>query len=176
MEYKKLDLDGLILFMPEKYQDERGFFQESYNKKEFDEIVGRNVDFVQDNFSESKKGVFRGIHFQKKPHEQGKLVRVTYGKVLDFAVDLRPDSPTYLKWIKVELSEENGYQLWIPEGFGHAFLALSEIVHFAYKTTKYYDRESEGCIIWNDPKIDLSSSINNFDLKISNKDMEGSLI
>lgn len=176
MNYKNLDLEGLILISPKKYKDERGFFQESYNKKEFDKIVGRDVNFVQDNFSESYKGVFRGIHFQKKPYEQGKLVRVTFGSAFDFAVDLRIDSPTYLKSIKVELSAENSNQLWIPEGFGHAFLALSETVHFSYKTTNYYNKESEGCIAWNDPKIDLKKSLESFDLKISNKDKKGNLI
>ena len=176
MNYKKLGLDGLILFMPEKFHDERGYFQESYNKKKFDEIIGRDINFVQDNFSESIEGVFRGIHFQKKPYEQGKLVRVSHGKVLDFAVDLRTDSPSYLQWIKVELSEENGNQLWIPEGFGHAFLALSKRVHFAYKTTNFYNKESERCIVWNDPKIKIKKSLEGFKLKISNKDKEGDLI
>lgn len=176
MAFKNLKLEGLILITPEKYVDDRGFFQESYNKKEFDQIVGRNVNFVQDNFSESHKGVFRGIHFQKKPFEQGKLVRVTFGSALDFAVDLRIDSPTYLEWIKVKLSAKNSNQLWIPEGFGHAFLALSETVHFSYKTTNYYDKESEECIAWDDPKINLKEALEGFDLKISDKDKEGSLI
>jgi len=173
MKFEKLRLEELILFKPERFFDERGYFQESYSKKKFDEIVGEDVTFVQDNFSLSKKGVFRGIHLQKKPFQQGKLVKVTFGTVIDFAIDLRPDSKNYLQWEKVLLSEENGHQLWIPEGFGHAFFTISELAHFNYKTTNFYNKESEDCIIWNDPKIGISLDEYDIDMKISKKDLEG---
>ena len=109
MIFEKLEIPGIYLLKPERFTDERGFFSETYNKKKFDSLLGKNIDFVQDNFSESKKGVIRGIHFQEYPHSQAKLVRVSFGKVFDVAVDLRKDSQTYLKWVGVELSAENGF-------------------------------------------------------------------
>jgi dTDP-4-dehydrorhamnose 3,5-epimerase len=151
-------------------------FKNHIIKKNFNKIIGKNIEFVQDNFSISKKGVFRGIHFQKKPYEQGKLVRVSLGRVIDIAVDLRKNSPTYLKWEKVELSDENRFQLWIPEGFGHAFFTLSDVAHFCYKTTNFYNKESEECIIWNDPTIGISFNENDIQMIISSKDLKGRLL
>ncbi len=176
MEFQKLKIKDLILFKPNKIEDHRGSFQESYNQINFNKIVGKNIEFVQDNFSVSNKGVFRGIHFQKKPYEQGKLVRVSLGRVIDFAVDLRKNSPTYLQWEKVELSDDNRFQLWIPEGFGHAFFTLSDVAHFCYKTTNFYNKDSEECIIWNDPSIGISFNKNNIEMIISDKDLKGKLI
>lgn len=176
MELDKLKIPDLIVLKPKKFKDERGYFQETYNKKQFNKFVGRKVNFVQDNFSVSKKGVLRGIHFQKKPFEQGKLVRVSMGRVIDIAVDLRENSETYLQWDKIELSEENGYQLWIPEGFGHAFFTLSDIAHFCYKTTNFYNPASEDCIIWNDPKIGIIFDTENIPIKISPKDKLGRML
>lgn len=172
MIFEKLEIPGIYLLKPERFTDERGFFSETYNKKKFDSLLGKNIDFVQDNFSESKKGVIRGIHFQEYPHSQAKLVRVSFGKVFDVAVDLRKDSQTYLKWVGVELSAENGYQLWIPEGFGHAFLTLSNVAHFAYKTSSFYDKDSERTILWNDPKIGINwPEVSR--VEISEKDLKG---
>mgnify|MGYP001226101020 FL=1 len=176
MEFQKLKIKDLILFKPNKIEDHRGSFQESYNQINFNKIVGKNIEFVQDNFSVSNKGVFRGIHFQKKPYEQGKLVRVSLGRVIDFAVDLRKNSPTYLQWEKVELSDDNRFQLWIPEGFGHAFFTLSDVAHFCYKTTNFYNKDSEECIIWNDPSIGISFNKNNIEMIISDKDLKGKLL
>ena len=131
------------------------------------------IEFVQDNFSMSRKGVLRGIHYQKEPFSQGKLVSVTSGSVYDVAVDLRKDSSTYLKWFGIELNEENGFQLWIPEGFGHAFLTLSESAHFCYKTTNFYNKDSEVTISWDDPKIAIDWSMFDLEIIISSKDLEG---
>jgi len=172
MKITKSLLNGVILIQPKKFGDDRGFFYESYNKKKIDSVIGREINFVQDNFSQSHKGVFRGIHYQKKPYEQGKLVSVTLGSVDDYVVDLRKDSNTYLQWEKYVLSNNNGHQLWIPEGFGHAFLATSEIVHFSYKTSDFYNKDSEECIMWNDPKINLILD-DKYKIKISEKDQNG---
>ena len=176
MEFQKLKIKDLILFKPNIIEDHRGSFQESYNQRDFNKIVGKKIEFVQDNFSVSNKGVFRGIHFQKKPYEQGKLVRVSLGRVIDFAVDLRKNSPTYLQWEKVELSDDNRFQLWIPEGFGHAFFTLSDVAHFCYKTTNFYNKDSEECIIWNDPSIGISFNKNNIEMIISAKDLKGKVL
>jgi dTDP-4-dehydrorhamnose 3,5-epimerase len=175
MKFNKSKLfKDVILIKPERYLDERGYFQESYNHIEYNKIFGEDVDFVQDNLSFSTKGVFRGIHLQKDPYAQGKLVQVIIGEVLDYIVDLREDSPTYLKWEKYNLSNDNGYQLWIPKGFGHAFLTLSDKAYFHYKTTNFYDKESEVCIRWDDPKINLDvESIDGYKIKISDKDKNG---
>jgi dTDP-4-dehydrorhamnose 3,5-epimerase len=175
MDFEKSKLNGLILCKPHIFKDSRGFFKESYNKKQFNEVVGRDINFVQDNFSLSHKGVFRGIHLQKKPFEQGKLVYVSHGVVMDYAIDLRKNSPTYLQWEVFELSDKNNHQLWIPEGFGHAFLAISDTVHFSYKTTNYYNKESEICVKWDDPKIGLAFNYD-IELKISEKDNQGILL
>lgn len=150
--FTKLSIDGLVVVEPRVFGDGRGFFLESYKKSEF-ESNGINVDFKQDNHSVSTKGVLRGLHYQKPPAAQAKLVRVIKGAVWDVAVDIRRESPTFKKWVAVELSEENKKMLFIPEGFAHGFLALSDEVHLMYKCSNEYTPESDAGIIWNDPEI-----------------------
>ena len=145
-------IPDVLIFEPKVFGDDRGFFMESFNQKIFDEAVGRHTDFVQDNHSRSAKGVLRGLHYQMQ-HPQGKLVRVTSGAVFDVAVDIRRASPTFGKWVGVELSGENRRQLWVPEGFAHGFLVLSETADFLYKTTDFYMPASERAILWNDEDI-----------------------
>ena len=151
MNLIKTKLEGVYILEPRVFGDERGWFMETYSKIKTPEIA---CDFVQDNHSYSKeKGILRGIHFQNGEHAQSKLVRCIRGAVLDVAVDLRKGSPTYMQWEAVELSEENKKQLFIPRGFGHGFLTLTEDVEFVYKTDNYYNYESDRSIIWNDPDI-----------------------
>lgn len=146
-------IDGLFVIEPKVFGDKRGWFMESWSKKKFEE-VGINCEFVQDNHSFSeKKGTLRGLHFQKGEYAQAKLVRVLRGRVYDVAVDLRKNSPTFLKWFGVELSEENKKELFIPRGFAHGFLTLTDNVEFAYKADNYYNKESEGAIKFDDEKI-----------------------
>jgi dTDP-4-dehydrorhamnose 3,5-epimerase len=154
MEFKRLPIEGLALITPRVFEDERGFFMESYKEQEFIEN-GIDTRFVQDNHSKSKKGVLRGLHFQRSPHAQDKLVRVTRGEVLDVAVDLRAGSPTYKKWISVRLSEEGRQMLFIPKGFAHGFLSLAEDTELQYKVSDAYDPASDGGIIWNDPDLGI---------------------
>jgi dTDP-4-dehydrorhamnose 3,5-epimerase len=146
-------IEGVLIFEPKVFGDERGFFMESFNQKAFDEAVGHHVEFVQDNHSRSRKGVLRGLHYQVPPHAQGKLVRVTQGSVFDVAVDIRPGSATYGRWVGVELSGDNHKQLWLPPGMAHGFLVTSESADFLYKTTDFYAPECEGCVLWSDPAI-----------------------
>ncbi|MBW0146839.1 dTDP-4-dehydrorhamnose 3,5-epimerase [Marinobacter arenosus] len=153
MKATRLDIPEVILFEPRVFGDERGFFFESFNQRQFDEAVGYSVDFVQDNHSKSAKGVLRGLHYQMPPHAQGKLVRVVQGEVFDVAVDIRKSSPTFGKWVGATLSADNKQQLWVPPGFAHGFITLSETAEFLYKTTNYYAPDSERAIIWNDPDI-----------------------
>jgi dTDP-4-dehydrorhamnose 3,5-epimerase len=160
MELVKTTIDGLLIIRPDVFKDERCYFFESYNKERFAK-AGLNMDFVQDNESKSDKGVLRGLHFQKPPYAQGKLVRVIKGAVMDVAVDLRKESPTYGKWESVVLTEENKLQFWIPEGFAHGFVALEDNTIFNYKCTNVYNKESEGSILWNDPEINISWNIDN---------------
>ena len=152
-KFKKIEtpIKGLYIIEPTVFGDHRGFFMESWNKKDFEEI-GLNLNFVQDNHSRSSKGVLRGLHFQD-PQPQGKLVRVVRGMVYDVAVDLRKESKTFGKYYGIILSEENKLMFYIPEGFAHGFLVLSDIADFLYKTTNYYCKECDGGIIWNDPDI-----------------------
>lgn len=147
---------------PTVFEDERGFFFESFNHKKFEEAIGRSVTFVQDNHSKSSKGVLRGLHYQLLPHAQGKLVRVVQGEVFDIAVDIRKSSPTFGQWVAETLSAENKKQLWIPEGFAHGFLTQSETAEFLYKTTDYYAQQHDRSIFWNDVSlsIDWPSNIN----------------
>lgn len=152
MNLIKTKLEGVYIIEPKVFGDERGWFMETYSKIKTPEIA--NCDFVQDNHSYSKeKGILRGIHFQNGEHAQAKLVRCIRGAVLDVAVDLRKGSPTYMQWEAVELSAENKKQFFIPRGFGHGFLTLTEDVEFVYKTDNYYNYESDRSIIWNDPDI-----------------------
>ena len=174
MEIIKTPIADLNVIKPKVFTDERGKFFESFNQKEFCEKVA-NVRFVQDNHSVSKSGVLRGIHLQKKPFEQGKLVRVIKGEIYDVAVDLRSNSKTFLQYFGINLSSENKLQLWIPEGFGHGFLTLSESAEVAYKATNYYAKESEITIKYNDPDIGINWP-NDKRLIISQKDEEGILI
>ncbi|EEV4487488.1 dTDP-4-dehydrorhamnose 3,5-epimerase, partial [Escherichia coli] len=167
-------IPDVLIFEPKVFGDERGFFMESFNQKVFEEAVGRKVEFVQDNHSKSSKGVLRGLHYQLEPYAQGKLVRCVVGEVFDVAVDIRKSSPTFGKWVGVNLSAENKRQLWIPEGFAHGFLVLSEIAEFVYKTTNYYHPESEGCIKWDDSFLMIDWP--NKPIAISEKDKKGSSI
>ena len=148
-------LEGVLLIEPRVFGDARGFFFESWNQRRFDEAIGHAVRFVQDNHSRSTRGVLRGMHFQRAPHAQGKLVRCVVGSVFDVAVDLRAGSPTFGRWVGAELSADNQRQLWIPPGFGHGFLTLSESADFLYKTTDCYAPECEGALRWDDPDVGI---------------------
>ncbi len=161
-------IEGLCVIEPEIHLDARGYFTESYNQKDMQE-AGLNVDFVQDNQSGSVKGVLRGLHYQKE-HPQGKLVRVIRGKVYDVAVDIRRGSVTYGKWFGIELSEENRKQLYIPEGFAHGFLVLSENAEFCYKCTDFYYPGDEGGIAWNDPTLGIQWPEIEGEYQLSEKD------
>ncbi len=166
MKVKKTKLDGVLVITPETFEDERGFFLESFNKDRYRK-AGIDFDFVQDNHSGSTKGVLRGLHYQRtKP--QGKLVRVVKGKVFDVAVDIRQSSRTFGQWEAVILSEKNKAQFWVPPGFAHGFLVLSETADFEYKCTDYYDSSDEGSLLWNDPDLCIDWPIKRPTL--SNKD------
>lgn len=160
MIFTKLKIDGLFVIEPKVFNDDRGYFFESYNKKEFEQN-GIFVDFVQDNESHSIKNVVRGLHFQKPPFAQDKLIMVNQGKVMDIAVDLRPNSPTFGQFEMVELSSENKKMFLIPKGFAHGFVALSDTVDFQYKCSNFYNKESEGGIVWNDPDLNIPWNISN---------------
>lgn len=170
MEVIETGLKGLVIIKPKVFEDERGYFFESYNKITFSNS-GLDLDFVQDNQSLSQKGVLRGLHFQNPPHAQGKLVRVINGAVLDVAVDIRKNSPTYGKWFGLELTEKNKWMLYIPEGFAHGFLTLENNTIFSYKCTNTYNKQSEGCILWNDKDINVDWNVQN--PQLSPKDLEG---
>lgn len=163
-------IEGLLIFEPRVFGDERGYFFESFNKNTFVE-AGVHDDFVQDNQSKSTYGVLRGLHYQTGEHAQSKLVRVLEGKVLDIAVDIRPDSPTYGQHYSVELSAENQLQFYIPRGFAHGFLVLSSTVTFFYKCDNFYNKPSEGGIAYNDPKLNIDWKIPREDIVLSEKDM-----
>jgi dTDP-4-dehydrorhamnose 3,5-epimerase len=146
------DLPEVLILEPQVFGDERGFFYESFNARAFKEATGLDRQFVQDNHSRSQKGVLRGLHYQLE-NIQGKLVRVTVGEVLDVAVDVRRDSANFGQWVAVRLSAENRRQLWVPEGFAHGFVVLSDVAEFLYKTTDYYNPSAERCIRWDDPTL-----------------------
>lgn len=165
-------IPGVLILEPKVFGDERGFFFESFNQQRFDEAVGYEVAFVQDNHSKSAKNVLRGLHYQLPPKEQGKLVRVVQGEVFDVAVDIRKDSPTYGQWVGVTLSADNKKQLWIPPGLAHGFLTLSETAEFLYKTTDYYAPELEQCIRWNDQTLSVDWPLVGGPL-VSMRDMAG---
>lgn len=149
-------IEGVLIFEPQVFGDERGFFLESFHQKVFNEAVGKEIFFVQDNHSRSAQGVLRGLHLQKAPHAQGKLVRVIKGSVFDVAVDVRPHSSTFGKWVGLELSATNHKQLWIPPGLAHGFLVTSESADFVYKTTDFYAPHLEVSIRWNDPSLNIA--------------------
>lgn len=167
-------IKGLLILEPKVFGDDRGWFMESFNKKAFEQALQeRGLDvpqFVQDNHSLSQKGVLRGLHFQKAPYAQGKLVRVVQGRVWDVAVDIRKDSDTYGQWVGIELSAENHKQFWIPEGFAHGFVALEDNTQFLYKTTNYYNKDSEGAIVWDDPMINIQWPVHGLEIFLSEKD------
>lgn len=172
MEIEEKEIKGLIEIFPKVFGDQRGFFLETFNASRYNDIL-RNIQFVQDNFSSSNKGVLRGLHFQNPPYSQGKLVQVITGLALDVAVDLRRNSETYGQHVKVLLSSEKRNQFWIPEGFAHGFLALEDNTIFSYKCTNYYNPQSEVTILWNDRNLKIDWQIDN--PIISPKDKEGVL-
>lgn len=172
LELEKTPLKDCFILKPSVFEDNRGTFMESFNQKRFIETTGLNIDFVQDNQSTSEKGVLRGLHFQKGPDAQAKLVRVVTGKVLDVVVDLRPGSPTFKESFKVVLSDENNFQLFVPAGFAHGFLTLSETSVFAYKCDHYYNKEADAGIIWNDPEFNIDWEFPEDQLILSEKDAE----
>ena len=167
-----LTIPDIILFEPKVFGDDRGFFFESFNLKSFEEITGITPTFVQDNHSKSTKGVIRGLHYQLKPKAQGKLLRVIQGDIFDVVVDIRKDSPTFGQWLGEVLSADNKKQLWIPLGFAHGFLTLSETAEVLYKSTDFYAPEFERCIAWNDTEIGIEWPIQNAPL-LSGKDQAG---
>lgn len=164
-------LNDVLLLEPQVFGDARGFFYESFNQNKLEQIIGKRVNFVQDNHSRSEKNVLRGLHYQIK-QPQGKLVRVVAGEVFDVAVDLRRSSRTFGQWASATLSAENKHQLWIPEGYAHGFLVLSEHAEFLYKTTDYWAPEFERCIAWNDPALGIGWPITS-EPKLSSKDQKG---
>nr|WP_314876145.1 dTDP-4-dehydrorhamnose 3,5-epimerase [uncultured Pseudomonas sp.] len=172
MHATPLAIPDVYLFTPKVFGDDRGFFFESFNANVFQEATGLNPDFVQDNHSRSVKGVLRGLHYQLAPHAQGKLVRVVQGEVFDVAVDIRRSSPTFGKWVGARLSAENKNQLWVPPGFAHGFVTLSETAEFLYKTTDLYHPASERCIAWDDPEIGIEWPID-YAPSLSGKDQLG---
>lgn len=169
MNVIKTDIEGVVIIEPNVFGDERGYFFESFSQKEFEEKVCKTV-FVQDNESRSTKGVLRGLHFQKPPHCQSKLVRVVEGEVLDVAVDIRKGSPTFGKYVAVNLSAENKRQLFVPRGFAHGFVVLSETATFQYQCDNYYAPQNEGSVLWSDPAIGIDWQIDIEDVLLSDKD------
>ena len=154
-EFKRLEIPDVILIEPKIFKDERGFFMETYKKEDFDEKAGIKGEFVQENYSKSKRGVLRGLHYQKKPYAQAKIVRCVRGIIYDVAVDLRKNSPTFGKYVGVILSEDNRYQLYIPGGCAHGFLVLSDAAEVIYKVDNVYAPDHEGGLIWNDPDVNV---------------------
>jgi dTDP-4-dehydrorhamnose 3,5-epimerase len=176
MQITRTPIDGVLVFEPKVFGDERGFFLESFNRQAFNEAVGHRVDFVQDNHSRSARGVLRGLHYQRAPHAQGKLVRVTQGSVFDVAVDMRADSPTFGQWFGMELSAHNHKQLWIAPGLAHGFLVTSDSADFLYKTTAYYHPEVEASVRWNDPALAIAWPLDGRTPVLSAKDAVAPLL
>ena len=172
MKVTPLSIPDVLLIEPRVFQDSRGFFFESFNVNEFKKATSLNLTFVQDNHSKSAKGVLRGLHYQLPPHAQGKLVRVIQGEVLDIAVDIRESSPTCGQYVAEILSSDNKKQLYIPEGFAHGFLTLSDASEFLYKTTDFYHPKSERCILWNDATLSIKWP-ENLNIQVSPKDLLG---
>jgi dTDP-4-dehydrorhamnose 3,5-epimerase len=165
-------IPGVLIIEPKVFGDARGFFFESFNQKAFNDATGTDHQFVQDNHSRSAKGVLRGLHYQLN-QPQGKLVRVVRGAVFDVAVDIRPDSPAFGRWVGVELTEDNHKQLWVPPGLAHGFLVLSDTADFLYKTTDYYAPEFERCLAWDDPAVGVEWPLEGLEPKLSAKDLAG---
>lgn len=180
MKVETTKISGLLILHPQVFGDERGWFMESFNQQRFETVLKElNLPiptFVQDNHSLSQKGVLRGLHFQREPYAQGKLVRVVQGRVWDVAVDVRPESLTYGQWVGVELSAENKTMFWIPEGFAHGFIALEDNTQFLYKTTNYYQKDSERAIMWNDPTLSIQWPLDQVEeVLVSDKDQVAAL-
>ena len=154
-EFKRLEIQDVILIKPKAFEDERGFFMETYKKEDFEEKAGIKGEFIQENHSKSKYGVLRGLHFQKEPYAQAKIVRCIRGEIYDVAVDLRKDSPTFGNYVGVNISEDNRYQLYVPRGCAHGFLVLSDVTDVIYKVDNIYALEYEGGLIWNDPDVNI---------------------
>lgn len=172
MEYKKTEIDGVWVLEPKVFNDARGYFFEAWKQNDFDEHIGHHVEFVQDNESKSSYGVLRGLHYQKGDSSQAKLVRVIKGRVLDVAVDIRKSSPTFGKYVMVELSDENKRQFFIPRGFAHGFLVLSDEAIFTYKVDNKYAPQDEASIRWNDETIGIEWPIDPKDVLTSEKDLK----
>ena len=172
----KSKIEGLLLLEPVLHGDERGYFMESFSERDFEAQTGLKVRFVQDNESCSRKGVLRGLHFQKEPYAQAKLVRVVRGKVLDVAVDIRPESPTFGKYVATELSAENHRQMFIPKGFAHGYVVLEDDTVFQDKCDEYYHPEAEGGIAWNDPQIAIDWGVAENEVILSEKDKHRPLL
>ena len=175
MDVIQTEIPEVLLIEPKVFGDERGFFMESFNQRKFTEKTGVNLEFVQDNHSRSSKGVLRGLHYQIQ-QAQGKLLRVVNGKIFDVAVDIRKNSPNFGKWVGYLLSAENKRQLWVPPGFAHGFLVVSETADVLYKTTDYYAPEYERSIIWNDPDIGIIWPLEGIEVKLSKKDGAGTTL
>jgi dTDP-4-dehydrorhamnose 3,5-epimerase len=163
-------IEGVLIIEPTVFGDARGFFMESFNQRAFNTAVGREVIFVQDNHSRSTKGVLRGLHYQTTPHAQGKLLRVTQGEIFDVAVDIRPGSANYGRWVGVELSSHNHKQLWIPPGLAHGFLVVSDSADVLYKSTDFYAPNAERCIRWDDPAVGIQWPLSDTSPLLSEKD------
>lgn len=173
MKVTALELPGLYLIEPKVFGDERGFFMESFNQRAFNEAIGGDWTFVQDNHSRSARGVLRGLHYQLPPHAQGKLVRVVQGEVFDVVVDVRRESASFGQWCGRRLTAANFEQLWIPPGFAHGFVVLSESADFLYKTTDYYHPELEVCLKWDAPGLEIAWPLGNLAPKLSTRDLAG---
>ncbi|WP_299223573.1 dTDP-4-dehydrorhamnose 3,5-epimerase [uncultured Psychroserpens sp.] len=171
MKATETHLKGCFILEPQVYEDKRGYFFESFNKEKFNTIIGQDINFVQDNQSRSFKGVLRGLHYQTGKHAQAKLVRVIKGLVLDVAVDIREGSVTFGQQVSVELSNKNKKQLFIPRGFAHGFIVLSDEAVFSYKCDNYYNKESEAGIIYNDPKLNIDWGLSESEIIVSEKDV-----
>ncbi len=182
MKYKKIKtnkniiFDGPLLLIPEKFYDQRGYFMESWNENTFNNLFNAPVKFVQDNHSNSKKNVIRGLHFQLSPNDQAKLVRCIAGKIFDVIVDIRKSSPTFLHWAGINLDDESHHQLWIPSGFAHGFISLNENSEIIYKTTSLWSKKDERSIRWNDETLAIDWPIEKNDVLISAKDRNATTI
>ncbi len=170
MKVTESGIKGVFIIEPDVYEDDRGFFMETFHNERYRKLLGINLDFVQDNISRSSKNVLRGMHFQKN-YPQGKIVKASRGEILDVVVDLRKGSPTYGAWESFKLSEQNKLQVWIPPGFAHGFLVMSDSADFEYKCTEYYHPEDELCLMWNDPEVAIDWTIN--DPILTEKDKKG---
>ena len=172
MEFIHTEIKDCVIIKPTVFEDNRGYFFESFNEQKFNQLAGLNIHFVQDNQAKSNRGILRGLHFQNGEHAQAKLVRVLQGKVIDVAVDLRKDSPTYLQHIAVELSAENNLQLFVPRGFAHGYSVLEDNTIFCYKCDNYYNKEAEGGVFYADPKLNINWQLNEDEVILSEKDKQ----